>query len=71
MESSEVDVVASESSRLAELRARAQQNMADPALGDSRRRHTRQLQLDQLEYEMKCIKERLKETEMELLAVQK
>ena len=28
--------------------------MADPALGDSRRRHTRQLQLDQLEYVETC-----------------
>jgi len=34
-------------------------------------RERMQRKLDQLEYEMKCIKERLKETEMELLAVQK
>jgi len=30
-----------------------------------------QRQLDQLDYEMKCIKDRLKDAEMELLAVQK
>ena len=40
--------------RLAELRARAQQNMAGPALGDCRRRHARQLQLDQLKYVKTC-----------------
>lgn len=34
-------------------------------------RERMQRQLDQLEYEMKCIKDRLKDTEMELLAVQK
>ena len=34
-------------------------------------RERMQRQLDQLDYEMKCIQERLKETEMELLAVQK
>lgn len=34
-------------------------------------RQRMQRQLDQLDYEMKCIQERLKETEMELLAVQK
>jgi hypothetical protein len=34
-------------------------------------RERMQRQLDQLEYEMKCIKERLKDAEMELLAVQK
>ena len=34
-------------------------------------RERMQRKLDQLEYEMKCLKERLKETEMELLAVQK
>jgi hypothetical protein len=34
-------------------------------------RERMQRQLDQLEYEMKCIKDRLKDAEMELLAVQK
>ena len=34
-------------------------------------RERMQRQLDQLDYEMKCIKERLKDAEMELLAVQK
>jgi hypothetical protein len=34
-------------------------------------RERMQRQLDQLDYEMKCIQERLKEAEMELLAVQK
>ena len=34
-------------------------------------RERMQRQLDQLDYEMKCIKDRLKDAEMELLAVQK
>lgn len=34
-------------------------------------RERMQGKIDQLDYEMKCIQERLKETEMELLAVQK
>jgi len=34
-------------------------------------RERMQRQLDQLEYEIKCIKDRLKDAEMELLAVQK
>jgi hypothetical protein len=34
-------------------------------------RERMQRQLDQIEYEMKCIKDRLKDAEMELLAVQK
>ena len=34
-------------------------------------RERMQRQLDQLDYEMKCIQERLKDAEMELLAVQK
>jgi hypothetical protein len=34
-------------------------------------RERMQRQLDQLEYEMKCIQDRLKDAEMELLAVQK
>ena len=39
--------------------------------GESFQRERMQRQIDQLDYEMKCIQERLKETEMELLAVQK
>jgi hypothetical protein len=34
-------------------------------------RERMQRQIDQLDYEMKCIKDRLKDAEMELLAVQK
>ena len=34
-------------------------------------RERMQRQLDQLDYEMKCIQDRLKDAEMELLAVQK
>jgi len=39
--------------------------------GESFQRERMQRQLDQLDYEMKCIKDRLKDAEMELLAVQK
>ena len=39
--------------------------------GESFQRERMQRQIDQLEYEMKCIKDRLKDAEMELLAVQK
>jgi len=38
---------------------------------ESFQRERMQRQLDQLDYEMKCIKDRLKDAEMELLAVQK
>jgi hypothetical protein len=41
------------------------------AHGEAFQRERMQRQLDQLEYEMKCIKDRLKDAEMELLAVQK
>jgi len=39
--------------------------------GESFQRERMQRQLDQLDYEMKCIQDRLKDAEMELLAVQK
>jgi hypothetical protein len=39
--------------------------------GESFQRERMQRQLDQLEYEMKCIKDRLKDAEMELLAASK
>lgn len=39
--------------------------------GESFQRERMQRQIDQLDYEMKCIKDRLKDAEMELLAVQK
>jgi hypothetical protein len=39
--------------------------------GESFQRERMQRQLDQLDYEMKCIKDRLKDAEMELLAASK
>jgi hypothetical protein len=40
-------------------------------MAQSFQRERMQRQIDQLDYEMKCIKDRLKDAEMELLAVQK
>lgn len=39
--------------------------------GETFQRERMQRRIDQLEYEMKCIQDRLKDAEMELLAVQK
>jgi hypothetical protein len=39
--------------------------------GESFQRERMQGKIDQLDYEMKCIQDRLKDAEMELLAVQK
>ena len=41
------------------------------AHGEAFQRERMQAKIDQLDYEMKCIQERLKDAEMELLAVQK
>jgi len=41
------------------------------AHGESFQRKRMQAKIDQLDYEMKCIQDRLKDAEMELLAVQK
>jgi hypothetical protein len=41
------------------------------AHGETFQRERMQRKIDQLDYEMKCVLERLKEAEMELLAVQK
>ena len=41
------------------------------AHGEAFQRQRMQAKIDQLDYEMKCIQERLKDAEMELLAVQK
>ena len=41
------------------------------AHGETFQRERMQRQIDQLDYEMKCIKDRLKDAEMELLAVGK
>ena len=41
------------------------------AHGEAFQRQRMQRQINQLEYEMNCIKDRLKDAEMELLAVQK
>ena len=41
------------------------------AHGEAFQRERMQAKIDQLDYEMKCIQDRLKDAEMELLAVQK
>ena len=41
------------------------------AHGETFQRERMQRKIDQLDYEMKCIQDRLKDAEMELLAVQK